>query len=80
MFGTWTVVQALIRLYAAYNIHDKNLYQLALWTFIVAGAHFGSEWLVFKTAKWGAGLAGPAFVASGTGVWMLLQWGSYVQA
>ena len=50
-----------------------------MWTFGIAFAHFMSEWLVFGTARWGRGLAGPAAVATGTGTWMLLQWGSYVK-
>ncbi|KAF2774409.1 ergosterol 28 [Teratosphaeria nubilosa] len=77
-FGTWTAITAIVRLYAAYNITDPVVYQLGLWTFVVAWAHFASEWLVFGTARMGRGLAGPALVATGTGVWMWVQWGSYV--
>lgn len=55
------------------------VYQLALWTFVVAFAHFGMEWLVFGTARWGWGLAAPVFVATGSLAWMLLQWEGYVR-
>jgi hypothetical protein len=78
-FGTWTAITAIVRFYAAYHITDPVIYQLALWTFGVAWMHFMSEWLVFKTAKWCKGLAGPAIVATGTGVWMLVLWKSYVR-
>jgi Erg28 like protein len=78
-FGTWTFVSALIRLYAAYNIDNPQMYQLALWSYVVAFGHFASEWLVFGTAKWGAGLAGPVMVSSVSMVWMLAQWGFYVK-
>lgn len=64
----------MIRLYAAYNISDPLIYQLALWTYAIALAHFVSEWLVFGTAKMGKGLVGPLFVAVGSLVWMLLKW------
>nr|POE82413.1 ergosterol biosynthetic protein 28 [Quercus suber] len=79
-FGTWTAISSIVRLYAAYHIHEPVVYELALWTFGIAWAHFASEWLVFGTARWGRGLAGPVFVATGTGAWMLAQWGSYVKA
>ena len=45
---------------------------------MVAFAHFGSEWLVFGTARWGKGLAGPVFVATGSLAWMVLRWDEYV--
>ena len=54
------------------------MYQLAPWTYVIALVHFGSEWLVFGTAKMGKGLIGPLCVASGTLVWMLLQWEVYL--
>lgn len=79
-FGTWTALASVVRLYAAYHIHEPAVYEMALWTFGIAWGHFAAEWLVFKTARWGRGLAGPVFVATGTGAWMLAQWGSYVKA
>ncbi|KAA6414461.1 MAG: ergosterol 28 [Lasallia pustulata] len=78
-FGTWTIQTSLIRLYAAYHISSPLMYQLALWTFAIAFAHFASEWLVFGTALWGKGLAGPAVVATGSLAWMLLRWEEYVR-
>lgn len=78
-FGTWTALSSIVRLYAAYHIHEAAVYELALWTFGLAFAHFGSEWLVFGTARWGRGLAGPVFVSTVTGSWMWAQWGNYVQ-
>lgn len=77
-FGTWTALSAVLRLYAAYHIHEPVVYELALWTFGFAFAHFISEWLVFGSARWGRGLAGPVFVSTGTGLWMLSQWSAYV--
>ncbi|KAH6673643.1 hypothetical protein B0J14DRAFT_541237 [Halenospora varia] len=78
-FGTWTLIQSLIRLYAAYNIDMPQFYQLAFLTYGVAWLHFMSEWLIFGTARWGRGLAGPICVATGSMVWMWLQWGFYVK-
>ncbi|KAF2188576.1 ergosterol biosynthesis protein-like protein [Zopfia rhizophila CBS 207.26] len=78
-FGTWTFLSSIIRLYAAYHIDEPLIYQLALWTYGVAWAHFMSEWWVFGTTRWGKGLAGPVFVSSGSLMWMWLQWGFYVK-
>ncbi|KAE8443893.1 hypothetical protein EG329_001302 [Mollisiaceae sp. DMI_Dod_QoI] len=79
-FGTWTLIQSIVRLYAAYHISNPQIYEMAFLTYAVAWLHFMSEWWVFGSARWGAGLAGPVFVASGSLVWMWLQWGFYVPA
>lgn len=78
-FGTWTVLQSMVRLYAAYHIDNPQIYQMAYWTYVVAFAHFMSEWFYYKTARWGAPLAGPMIVATGSLVWMGVQWGYYVK-
>lgn len=78
LFGTWTIVSAIIRLYAAYNISNPQLYQLAIWAYAIAWFHFMSEWMLFKTAVWGRGLAGPVLISTGSLIWMYCQWGYYV--
>ena len=78
IFGTWTIVSAMIRLYAAYNISNPQIYQLAIGAYAIAWAHFMSEWMVFKTVAWGRGLAGPVLISTGSLVWMFSQWGYYV--
>lgn len=72
-------MSSIVRLYAAYNIDDARIYELALWTYALAFFHFYSEWLVFGTARWGRGIAGPAFISVGTGIWMWTQWNFYVK-
>ena len=78
LFGTWTLLSGIVRLYAAYNVADKAAYTLALSTFGVAGAHFGLELLIFGTMRWDKGFLFPALVAYGTPIWMLTQWSYYV--
>ena len=77
-FGTWTFTSALVRLYAAYNIHNPAFYQLAFLTFVIAWLHFMSEWWAFGTAAWGRGLAGPVVVSTASMIWMVLVQESYV--
>ena len=79
-FGTWTALSSVIRLYAAYHVTNPQVYQLALCSYAIAWVHFMSEWLVFKTAKLGAGLMGPLIVATTSLAWMASQWGFYVGA
>lgn len=69
-FGTWTFVASIVRLYAAYNIGNRAVYELAQVTFFIAGLHFGSEWLVFRTCKFGKGLLGPLVVSTTSLIWM----------
>ncbi len=77
-FGTWTLLTAIVRLFAAYNLNNPAFFALGFCTYLVALLHFFSEWLVFGTAKWGAPLMGPAFVSTGTLTWMILQKGFYL--
>lgn len=76
-FGTWTAITSIIRLYGAYHIQNPAVYEMTLWTFGVAFAHFALEWLVYGTAKLGKGLAGPLIVSTVTASWMVAQWDSY---
>lgn len=78
-FGTWTLITSILRCYAAYNISNPAMYQLAFASYLVAFSHFASEWLVFKTARWNSTFASPFLISTGTMVWMLSQWRSYVQ-
>lgn len=78
-FGTWTALSSVVRLYAAFNIHNRAVYELAMWTFAIAILHFGSEYVYFRTARLSRGLASPMVVASSSLVWMLAQHEWYVR-
>lgn len=79
VFGIWTMLAGFIRMYAAHDISNRALYQLALITHLVAAFHFISELTVYKTLR----LTGPQFfpLVAGTGgsIWMALQYSHYVQ-
>ncbi|KAG7005452.1 hypothetical protein G7Y79_00019g046320 [Physcia stellaris] len=79
LFGSWSFLSGLIRLYTAYNIDSKHLYQLTICTFLIVLSHFTGELLVFGTMKVGKGLAPSLFVASTSVLWMLTQWSFYVE-
>lgn len=78
-FGTWTFLTSVVRFYGAYNlVGNDQIYNLCIWTFVIAGAHFASEWLWFKNCKLDKGLAGPLIVASSSLYWMTSQKAFYV--
>ena len=79
MFGTWTLLSCLIRVYAAYRIEDESMYILAFATYVIAMTHFAVEWLGFGTMTAGVGLLRVAIVPVVTMSWMLMQWGFYVK-
>ncbi|KAI0280808.1 Erg28-like protein [Russula aff. rugulosa BPL654] len=79
-FGIWTLTASIVRLYAAYNIHNKAIYDMALLTYLFAFAHFSSEILIFRTAKISIPVLSPVVVATTSLVWMILQYDFYVKA
>ncbi|KAK4057149.1 ergosterol biosynthesis protein [Microbotryomycetes sp. JL221] len=78
-FAIWTLASAAIRIYAAYHIQLKPLYDLALISYVLALGHFVIELFVFRTAGLGAGLISPLIVASTSLVWMTQQYDHYVK-
>ncbi|KAF9468147.1 Erg28 like protein-domain-containing protein [Collybia nuda] len=78
-FAVWTLTSAVVRAYAAYHIHDKTTYDMAMFTYLIAFGHFSSEWLIFRSAKFGAGLLGPIIVSTTSMIWMFKQYDYYVK-
>jgi len=54
----------VIRCLCAIDIHNKTLYHITLWTFLLALGHFLSELFVFGTAAPTIGVLAPLMVAS----------------
>ncbi|KAE9400239.1 Erg28-domain-containing protein [Gymnopus androsaceus JB14] len=77
-FGTWTITSAVIRGYAAYHIHNKAVYDICIFSYLIAFSHFTSEWLIFKTCKLNGPVLSPFIVSSLSLVWMLSQYDFYV--
>ncbi|KAF8071720.1 Erg28 like protein-domain-containing protein [Lyophyllum atratum] len=79
-FAVWTLTSAVVRAYAAYNIHDKTIYDMAMFTYLIAFGHFSSEWLIFRSATMNPGLISPVIVSTTSLIWMFNQYSFYVQA
>lgn len=68
----------LIRLYAAYNLRDPNLYSLAEYSFGLVLFLFLGEYLIWKTARLKEAIF--PFVTAGLGLaWMRAQRDWYVR-
>ncbi|KAG4302117.1 hypothetical protein PCK1_001676 [Pneumocystis canis] len=78
LFGAWTLVSAIIRLYAAYHISNSVVYEITLWTYYIAAFHFITEWLIFKSTKFGSSLIGPLIVSILSIIWMNLVRENYI--
>ncbi|XP_066128737.1 ergosterol biosynthetic protein 28 homolog isoform X1 [Saccopteryx bilineata] len=63
-FGVWTLLSSVIRCLCAIDIHNKTLYHITLWTFLLALGHFLSELFVYGTAAPTVGVLAPLMVAS----------------
>ncbi|XP_006933069.2 ergosterol biosynthetic protein 28 homolog isoform X1 [Prionailurus viverrinus] len=68
-FGIWTLLSSVIRCLCAIDIHNKTLYHITLWTFLLALGHFLSELFVFGTAAPTIGVLAPLMVASWLPLW-----------
>ncbi|PAV16191.1 Erg28 [Pyrrhoderma noxium] len=77
-FAVWTLTSAIVRFYAAYHINDKIVYDMALFTYLIAFGHFSSELLITRTAKLFPGAISPVIVSTTSLIWMLLQYDYYV--
>ncbi|KAH7324642.1 hypothetical protein B0I35DRAFT_475872 [Stachybotrys elegans] len=79
LFGTWTLITCVVRCYAAYNLHIGPVYDLAIWTYIVALGHYASELFIFKSMTFGVPQMFPFVLASCALIWMPSVRDSYVQ-
>ncbi|KAL5486091.1 ERG28 [Sanghuangporus weigelae] len=79
-FAIWTLASAIVRFYAAYNITDKAVYDITLFTYLLAFGHFSSEVFIYRTAKFFSPVLSTFVVASTSLVWMVLQYDYYVQS
>ncbi|KAI9015092.1 Erg28 like protein-domain-containing protein [Gaertneriomyces semiglobifer] len=79
MMGTWTITSGIVRMYCAWNIHNRAVYEIAMWTYVLAFLSFASETFLYKTAKFSSPGVWPAFIISPVSlIWMWTQYDAYV--
>jgi hypothetical protein len=79
LFGVWTLITCVVRCYAAYNLHIGPVYNIAIWTYVVALGHFASELFIFKSMTFGTPQLFPFTFASIALIWMPMVRDFYVQ-
>ncbi|KAJ8072701.1 ergosterol biosynthesis protein [Marasmius tenuissimus] len=79
-FAIWTLTTAIIRGYAAYNLHIKPIYDIAFLTYFLAFFHFVSETMIFRSVKFSGPMIFPFLISTGTLVCMFVQRDFYVKA
>jgi len=79
LFGTWTLITCVVRCYAAYNLHIGPIYNIAIWTYVVALGHFASELFVYKSMTFGLPQLFPFTLATTALIWMPMVRDYYVE-
>lgn len=82
LFGTWTLLSAIVRFYAAVNLRNQVVYDITMWTFVVVIFHFYTEFIHYNTMDRGRGFVqliplSQAPIALG---WMLWKRNYYLSA
>ncbi|KAL5600896.1 hypothetical protein BROUX41_005734 [Berkeleyomyces rouxiae] len=79
-FATWTFLTSIVRCYVSYHLSFGPMYDLGIWTYVVALSHFVLELGYFKTMKLGGPQMLPLMFASSGIVWMINARDFYVEA
>ncbi|THV03212.1 Erg28-like protein, partial [Dendrothele bispora CBS 962.96] len=77
-FAVWTLTSAVVRAYAAYHIHEKSVYDITMFTYLIAFGHFSSEFFIFRSTKLNGPVISPFVVSVGSMIWMFTQYDHYV--
>ncbi|CAH1262526.1 C14orf1 [Branchiostoma lanceolatum] len=63
LFGMWTLLAAIVRLYCALDITNRPLYYVTMSSFVLALGHFLLETFVYQTAALDIGVITPIIVS-----------------
>lgn len=78
-FGAWNFAVGIVRLFAAYHIHEASWYQMQMIANMIGLAHFGLEAAVYKTARPSGPFLAPIAVAAVGLSWSIAQYSFYVR-
>jgi len=78
VFGMWTALAGIIRIFAAYDITNPPLYQMSFLTHVMAALHFTSEIFVYKTVMLRWEVAFPVVAGWSGAIYMALQYQNYI--
>eukprot|EP00057_Strongylocentrotus_purpuratus_P000905 XP_001186473.1 PREDICTED: probable ergosterol biosynthetic protein 28 [Strongylocentrotus purpuratus] len=63
LFGTWTLLAGAVRMMCSYDIRNRAVYDLTLFSFILAFLHFATEYLLFQTVELSFGVVSPLVIS-----------------
>jgi hypothetical protein len=69
----------IVRVFAAYHIHEASWYQMQMLTNVIGLFHFGMEAFVYKTSRPSGPWLAPVSVALIGMVWSVAQYSFYVR-
>lgn len=75
LFGTWTLLAAVLRFVCAIDINNKTVYHLTFFSFFLALGHFVSELWPYGTAYLTIGISAPLLVSSLSIIFMAVGYG-----
>lgn len=73
VFGVWTLLASVLRVWCAMDMSNKDVYNLTLFSFVLAFLHFASEIFIYKTAaSFSMGVAIPFIISGGSAILMVV--------
>jgi hypothetical protein len=78
-FATWNIAVGLVRIFAAYHIHEPAWMHMQMLTCVIGLFHFGMEAFVYKTARPSGPWLAPVLVAAINLSWSIAQYGFYIR-
>ncbi|KAJ1814173.1 ergosterol biosynthesis protein [Coemansia sp. RSA 2599] len=78
VFAAWTALSAILRYQCAFNMNNEVLYDITFWSYVIAGTHFVSEIVVYKTSKIPGPVISTFCVAITSILWMIKDRDVYI--
>ncbi|SAL95803.1 hypothetical protein [Absidia glauca] len=79
LFATWTWSVSMIRIYAAFHLQHRFMYDLGIWTYVIALTHYTGELFVFRGCKFNGPFLSPLCVAVTSLIWLTQVKDQYVK-
>ncbi|KAJ1719294.1 ergosterol biosynthesis protein [Coemansia erecta] len=79
VFAAWTALSAVLRYKCAFNMANEALYDITFWSYVIAGMHFVSEIVVFRTSRIPGPVISTFCVAVTSILWMVMERDFYIR-
>ncbi|KAJ1962782.1 ergosterol biosynthesis protein [Dipsacomyces acuminosporus] len=79
VFAAWTALSAILRYQCSFNMSNAVVYDMTFWSYVIAGTHFISEIVAYKTVKFPGPVISTFCVAVTSILWMIKDRDVYIQ-